>query len=181
VNREQTEARVRDLKQYFRQQADEFPDGDFPEEVQREWSINANELREREAWIADHDAKLERILALGQAGFTEHGDGAGGSRNDRGNRYSARRDDPKHIAVLGPNDSFVDYLRDTGEVVYDQEFRLSMLGALGSGNKRALNRLAKYATGETRDMLISSGGNAVLTPDAVSAELIDRLRANTVC
>jgi HK97 family phage major capsid protein len=101
---------------------------------------------------------------------------AGGDRE-----WSARREDPNHTPILGPGDSFVDYLRDTGRAVYSEEYRVAVLGALGSGNDRALAKLAVHLPqGETRDMLISSGGNAVLTPDFVSAELIDQLRKNTV-
>jgi hypothetical protein len=107
--------------------------------------------------VLDDDPRVREAL---DNGYVDRGGDYGDRPPDT---YSARRHDPKHMPVLGPNDSFVDYLKDTGEVVYDQEYRLAMLGALGSGNQRQLTRLSKYAKGDTRDMLISSGGNAVLT------------------
>jgi HK97 family phage major capsid protein len=96
--------------------------------------------------------------------------------------WSARRDDPDHVPLLGPGDSFVDYLRDRGQQVHSEEYRVAVLGALGSGNGRALTRLAHFLPdSETRDMLISTGaGTAALTPDFVAAEVVDQLRKAAV-
>ncbi len=98
-------------------------------------------------------------------------------------QWSARREDPDHVPLLAPGESFVDYLAGRGQTMHSEEYRVAVLGALGSGNGRALNKLAGYLPpgDETRDMLISSStGTATLTPDFVAAELIDQLRKAAV-
>jgi HK97 family phage major capsid protein len=143
--------------------------------------LSKTERAEFDELLVDRDAGMDLLEQHGKIlkAFGKAGPG-GLERAFGGNSdgWSARRDDPAHVPLLAPGDSLVDYLHDTGQTVHDEEYRVAVLGALGSGNTRALAKLATYLPqGEQRDMLISSSaGTQTLTPDVVSAELIDQLR-----
>jgi HK97 family phage major capsid protein len=147
-------------------------------------TLDQAERREFDELLTDRDVGIDLLEQHGRIMRAFGRAGPGGLERAFGDApaWSARRDDPNHIPVLGSDDSVVDYLHDTGQTVHDQEYRTAVLGALGSGNARALGRLARYLPeGETRDMLIgSSAGTATLTPDFVAAELIDLLRKRAV-
>jgi len=148
-------------------------------------------IRRREAAIqmCDEELKVHDALQSGRAGREAGSFGDDGASYVDGNPLEKPR-------PVGKDVSMVELLKQAGRTVNDQEWRWGMLGSVVLGKSYLIERYTKHLGAgpvmtmpdgakldrhQTKDMLIgSSAGTATLTPDVVSAQLIDRMRARTV-
>lgn len=146
--------------------------------------------RESSLGMFDTELAVHDSIKSGRA-LRQSGDGVAGD----GRRWTGD-DDPLAERPVDKDTSFVELLAKSGRHVGDEEWRLGLFGAIVSGRPDRIERYAKHLDrnhamtlkdgtrldgAQTKDFLISaSAGNATLSPDAVAAEIIDKIRARTV-
>jgi HK97 family phage major capsid protein len=157
------------------------------------------ELTEKGQRLADGlnrlEAKIAETRGEWQAAVLAGLDAGVGGREAGAGPGSGGYKTPASIArPLEDGETMVDRLKAMGRKVNDAEWRLGVLGAIATGRGDKIAKLMRHSDGtslpdkdgghlsgaETKDMLTSSGGNVVLVPDVVSAEIIDRLRPASV-